>query len=280
VPATVVHCVAFADGDGGGNPCPVVFGAEGWDGERMRAAAARFGHETCFVLDPEDGVEADVRYRYFVPNHEMEMCVHATVAATVLRGRDARVQTPLGVRAVRVDAAAGRAVVEQFPPAFGPPVAEDDALAAALGGARPAGLVRSVSTARAKLMVPLADEAALDALAPDLDALWSLCERLDVTGFYPYARDADVAARQFPLRAGYDEDPATGVAACALGAHLADQAGDGARVGWHRVTIAQGRAMGRPSLIAAEALRDASGAITETRVGGASVALGAAEPLA
>ena len=37
--------------------------------------------------------------------------------------------------------------------------------------------------------------------------------------------------------------------------------------------------MGRPSLIEAEARRDASGAITATRVGGTSAALGDAEPL-
>jgi trans-2,3-dihydro-3-hydroxyanthranilate isomerase len=275
--ARVVHCVAFADGDGGGNPCPVVLGADDWPTERMQAAAARFGHETCFVLAPQDGVEADVRYRYFVPNHEMEMCVHATVAATVLRGGDARVQTPLGVRAVTVSG--DRAVVEQFPPAYGPVVEDVGPVVAALGGARPAGPVRPVSTSRAKLMVPLADEATLDGLAPDLEALWAACEALAVTGFYPYtlaARGADAAARQFPLRAGYDEDPATGVAACALGAHLADarDAGDG----WHRVTIAQGRAMGRPSLIEAQARR-AGGVIAETRVGGVAAALGGPQPL-
>jgi PhzF family phenazine biosynthesis protein len=278
--ATVVPTVAFADGAGGGNPCPVVFGADGWDAERMRAAAARFGHETCFVLAPQDGVEADVRYRYFVPNHEMEMCVHATVAATVLRGRDTRVQTPLGVLAVRVEG--DRAVVEQFPPRLGAPV-EDVAPVLAALGARPddlAGPVRSVSTARAKLMVPLVDEATLDGLAPDVDALWAVCERLGVTGFCPYtlnARDADAAARQFPLRAGYDEDPATGVAACALGAHLADL--DTGPDGWRRVTVAQGRAMGRPSRIEAEARRE-GGAVVETRVGGAAVVLGDPEPLA
>ena len=73
------HAVAFADGEGGGNPCPVVAGADGWDTEAMQAAAAAFGHETGFVLEPEPGVDADVRLRYFVPRHETEMCVHATV---------------------------------------------------------------------------------------------------------------------------------------------------------------------------------------------------------
>ena len=90
----VAHTVAFADGPGGGNPCPVVFGAEGWSDEEMRAAAAGFGHETCFVLPPSSPASgAAARLRYFVPNHEMEMCVHATVAASVLlgvRGRRAR----------------------------------------------------------------------------------------------------------------------------------------------------------------------------------------------
>jgi trans-2,3-dihydro-3-hydroxyanthranilate isomerase len=269
--AEVVDMVAFADGPGGGNPCPVVLDADGWATERMQAAAARFGHETCFVLTPEPDVDADVRYRYFVPNHEMQMCVHATVAATVLRGRDGvtRVQTPLGVREVRVEG--DRAIVEQFPPAFGPWVDDVAPVTAALGGVAPSGAVRSVSTSRAKLMVPVADEATLDAIVPDVEALWAACEALEVTGFYPYAATgairggADVAARQFPLRAGYDEDPATGVAAGALAAHLTDldERGDGP----YRFVVAQGRALGRPSRIEAEAVR-AGGAITTVRVGG------------
>ena len=69
----------------------------------MQAQAAAYGHETVFVLPPADG--GDLRLRYFVPRHEMEMCVHATVAATVLLGRAGRltrdpaaVETPLGTR--------------------------------------------------------------------------------------------------------------------------------------------------------------------------------------
>jgi trans-2,3-dihydro-3-hydroxyanthranilate isomerase len=278
--ASVQHAVAFADGAGGGNPCPVVFGAGGWDDAAMQAAAAAFGHETCFVLDPPAAGAADVALRYFVPNHEMEMCVHATVAATVLLGLPdgARVATPLGVRRVWRPGPS-RALVEQFAPRLGPAVADVAPVLAALGaadGARGEGPVRSVSTARAKLMVPLRDEAALDALVPDVEALWSLCEALAVTGVYAFttaARGADAAARQFPLRAGYDEDPATGVAACALACHLAPD-----HDGTHAFTIAQGRAMGRPSLIEAEAVRR-EGAIVATRVGGTAEATGEREPL-
>ncbi len=113
----------------------------------------------------------------------------------------------------------------------------------------------------------MASETALDGLRPDHRALWSLCDELAVTSFYPFTRDArgaDAAARQFPRDAGYDEDPATGVAACALGAHLTAQAGT---EGWNTWTIAQGRAMGRPSIITAESLRTGDG-VTATRVGG------------
>jgi trans-2,3-dihydro-3-hydroxyanthranilate isomerase len=265
----VTWTTVFADGPGGGNPCPVVFDADDWPTERMQSTARDFGHETAFVLPPREGGE--VRLRYFVPHHEMEMCVHATVAATVLLGRAGRLQlnpspveTPLGIRHVTWDDST--AVVEQFPPTFGPEVTDVDRVLAALGlpvSALGPGPVQSVSTARPKLMVPLRDEQTLDGITPDFELLWQVSEELDVTGCYPFVHDTNgSAARQFPLRAGYPEDSATGVAACALGAYLAtrDQ-------GWQRFPIRQGRAMGRPSLIVAEALVT-DGQITETRVGG------------
>ncbi|HEY6761453.1 MAG TPA: PhzF family phenazine biosynthesis isomerase [Baekduia sp.] len=279
--ATVTRCVAFADGPGGGNPCPVVRGAEGWTDAQMQAAAAAFGHETCFVLAATTGAAA--RLRFFVPRHEMEMCVHATVAASVLLELEggAAVETPLGVlRVARPDR--GSAVVEQFAPEVGPVVEDLGPLVAALGGGVvPVGEVRSVSTARAKLLVPIADEPALDGLTPDFEALWALCDALKTTGVYAYTLntgdDIDAAARQFPVRAGYDEDPATGVAACALGAWLASSLGGDD--GWRRVRIAQGRAMGRPSLMDAEARR-AGGAVVATRVGGRAEVVAPPEPVA
>jgi len=269
----VVWTSVFADGPGGGNPCPVVFGADGRPDEELQAEAAGFGAETVFVLPPQS--TGDMRLRYFVPAHEMEMCVHATIAASVLLGRAgdlpqkrARVETPLGTLGVTwsVDAA----VVDQFAPVFGAEVADVSRIASALRIAPGSitGLVRSVSASRPKLMVPLPTEAVLDSLAPDYELLWQVCDELGVTGFYPYtqaADGADVAARQFPRRAGYVEDPATGVAAAALAAHLALGVPN---PGWHIWRTAQGRAIGRPSVLSAEAHVDGSGTITATRVGG------------
>ncbi len=269
----VVWTSVFADGSGGGNPCPVVFDADGVPDDHLQSVAAQFGAETVFVLPPRSG--GDTRLRYFVPAHEMEMCVHATIAASVLLGRAGRlpegyatIESPLGPLGVTWDAQS--AVVDQFPPVFGAELGDLSWVAAALRIVphRIAGTVRAVSTARAKLMVPLPSEAAVDALEPDYPMVWDVCDRLDVTGIYAYtvrAEAADIAARQFPRRAGYVEDPATGVAAAALAAHLA--AGS-AEPGWHAWRIAQGRAMRRPSLLVAEAHVDSSGAVDAVRVGG------------
>jgi PhzF family phenazine biosynthesis protein len=274
----VVWTSVFSAGPGGGNPCPVVFDADDLSADQLQELARGFGVETAFVLAPRAG--GDVWLRFFVPRHEMEMCVHATVASTVLLGRagrlpqnPARVETGIGVLDVSWERAT--AVVDQLAPTFGPAVAGAarqrvlDALRITEGELDGAP-IRSVSTSRPKLIVPLRDEATIDRLAPDVELLWAVCDELDVTGFYPFARparEADVAARQFPRRVGYDEDPATGVAAGALAAYLASDDADGA-TGWRRWLIAQGRAMGRPSLITAEALLSAPGTVTATRVGG------------
>ena len=253
----------FADGPGGGNPCPVVTDADGLTDERMRGVAEEYGHESAFVLTPtEPG--ARLRLRFFVPRHEMEMCVHATVAALSLLDEPGplRVQTPLGLIDVEIGAD-GAVTVEQFPPVFGPPVAAARELATAMGCAPDQiRAARSVSVSRAKLMV---DVLGLDELRPDPDAVRQVCERLGVTGLYPFTTVTGGAfARQFPRDSGYPEDPATGLAAAGLACLLATRENSDGR---HTYAIHQGQAMGRPSLITAHATRDA-GVITRIAVTG------------
>jgi trans-2,3-dihydro-3-hydroxyanthranilate isomerase len=228
----VLWASVFSDGPQGGNPAAVLLEVGGWTKRRMQDTAERLHCETVFVLPPRR--DADIRLRYFLPRREIEACIHGTVAAVVLLARrglvthvPTMVETPLGVLRVDWNVLELRASVEQFPPRFlvTPPVLVDSVLSA-LGApphvlASDIGPVASVSTSRPKLMVPIRDEGTLDWLSPDFEALWELCDQLRVTGVYPFtvgACDADAAARQFPLRAGYCEDPATGVAACALAA--------------------------------------------------------------
>ncbi|MBN9393208.1 MAG: PhzF family phenazine biosynthesis isomerase [Chloroflexi bacterium] len=289
----VVHTTVFAAAPGGGNPCPVCFDTDGLlTTTQMQGLAARFGHETAFVLKPAQP-GADLRLRYFVPNHEMEMCIHATVGTItvlveqgVVTASPVRIETPLGV--IRAEwSREGEVItvmVEQFLPAFTEVNPAATEVAAALGISADLlaneGLpIQAVSTARAKLMVSLRDYGVLDALQPDFEKLWEVCERYHNTGFYAFTLstrqpDFDVDARQFPLRAGYPEDPATGVAACALASYLTRyQGGVIKKEGWNGYRIGQGFAMGRPSVIQSEAFVE-NGAITATRVGGNALILG------
>lgn len=68
----------FAEGPGGGNPCPVVAAADDLSPTDMLAIARHYGHESAFLLTPTVPDVDGVRLRYFVPKHEMQMCVHAT----------------------------------------------------------------------------------------------------------------------------------------------------------------------------------------------------------
>jgi PhzF family phenazine biosynthesis protein len=105
--------------------------------------------------------------------------------------------------------------------------------------------IRPVSVSRAKLIVPLRDPDTVHQCRPDLPALWDLCRRHDATGAYVFAPHPDsdpvhVVARQFPVDAGFPEDPATGVAAAALAAYLArdQRPGQAIRDGYDELDLA------------------------------------------
>lgn len=242
----------FPAGPGGGNPCPVVLDARGMDAEAMRGLAANYGHESGFVLPPEDPGTADFRFRFFVPEHEMEMCGHATLgAAWLLRSRgqalgaELRIETLSGpVRALFAD---DGAVEITQPPGWVQEVTETGDVLAALGlteaDLRPGASVLNAATSRVKTLVPVVDLARLHALNPDQARVRATCEAIDSTGLYPWTGGADgiVHARQFPRSSGYPEDAATGIAAAALFYGLgAPEAG---------LLVRQGEAMGRPSEI-------------------------------
>lgn len=280
---TVFQTTVFSDGPGGGNPCPVVLDADELSTEQGMSLAARFMAETILVTSATRP-QAGFGLRYFVPRHEMEMCVHGTIAAvTVLRTLDKigtspiRIETALGLISVEWSEHKEKIIVtvNQFVPEFSArnPSAQEVAEVLRLSETSPIRTdlpIVSVSTSRFKLMVPLESVQTLDRLDPDFDALWSLCDRYSTTGLYPFApvsaKDSGVyAARQFPKRAGYNEDPATGVAACALGAYLSRFHTNSE--GWNSFEILQGRAMGRPSRLMVKALLE-GGSVRKTSVTG------------
>lgn len=279
----VVHTRVFAAGPEGGNPCPVVPFADHLAEAEMQDLARKFGLDTVFILNPRSKA-ADVRLRYFVPDHEMGVSGHATIAAVTvamldntLKSDRARIETSSGLFEAESLRSAVRILVtlEQNTPVFGPTATPDlvsDALKIQPEQIDLAkGPIQSVSVSRAKLLVPLRDSTVLNSLTPHFETLWHLCDKLQVSGFYPFTchadkENADAEARQFPLRAGFPEDAATGVAAAALGAYMVRYDLNN-QTGRHRFRIAQGYVMGVPSLI--EAIAECSnGKITRTAIQG------------
>ena len=271
----------FSDGENGGNPAPVFLAADALTDEEMRQAAAAFGMEAVFVTAAKTpGCGAALRY--FTPDHELTSCGHATVAAVtvlveegLLTGSSALLETAGGPVPVSWERTTDGILVMtgQSPPEFRADAPDKEALAAALGipVSALAGGAECVSTSRWKLLVPVCDRAALDAIDLDDEALFAACDACGCSGFYVFCRDESEAnaffARQFPLRSGYREDPATGVAAAALGAWAAAR-GQLETQGDHaRVTVRQGYAMGRPSLLIVD-LDLAGGAVAGVRVCG------------
>ena len=275
--APEIHCVSvFTAGPGGGNPAPVVLNAETMTGEEMRAVAGAYGHEAAFVVPPPPG--SDLGLRFFVPNHEMEMCGHATVGAVWLLnhlGRLPRDRVAIATLSGMVEARVDGGEVEISQPAGRIEAILPGSVAAILSvlGLDEVALadmpVVNAATSRVKTLVPLKSTAILNNLAPDFARMEALCENLGSTGLYPFAVSDEglhtFEARQFPKSSGYPEDPATGIAAAALAFGLLDAG----RVGEEdRIRVLQGRAMGRPSAIAVRFAHDGEGRVKGCWLGG------------
>ena len=82
----------FSAGPECGNPAPIVVDATGMSDADMQEVAQSYGHESGFVLPPPPGSDCDFEFRFWVPNHEMSMCGHATVGAVWLLERLGRLK--------------------------------------------------------------------------------------------------------------------------------------------------------------------------------------------
>lgn len=179
---TTAELVSVFTVDGqGGNPCPIVVDASGMSASEMQDVARRHGHESGFVLPPESD-DFDATFRFFVPNHEMEMCGHATIGALWLLARHGKLPGDTIRIATRSGPVTGfisrdrngKPRVEITQPAGKtiPLTASqrDDVLRAlaigpdAIGAAAPCNAV----TSRIKTLIPMRSPEALNALDPSV----------------------------------------------------------------------------------------------------------------
>lgn len=276
----------FAAGLNGGNPLPVVVDALHMTDTDMQAVATTHGHESGFVLPAVESSEYDFEFRFWVPEHEMEMCGHATIGAVwLLKQLDrlprdhVRILTKSGIVEAKVsrnpkgtwiEISQSQGVVETVQSA-----SDINELHMVLGISRhdmaPLPMQNS-RTSRVKTLIPLKSVDKLNSLRPQFHLIKQLCERIGSTGLYPYAvvdqADQIFEARQFPKSSGYNEDAATGIAASALAYGVLEN--ELVRNTDRIIKVRQGWSMGCPSEITVR-FRKQDGIIEGCWIGGTAI---------
>lgn len=287
---------AFTDQIFGGNPAGVVLLPEGADfpaDETMRKTAAELRYSETAFIKP---LGADrFRIRYFTPAAEVELCGHATIGSfhalrgmgLVADGNSYINETLSGTLEIVVDKDTilmDMAKPQAFESLDTPEQLEElyrimglsaNGQGTVAGKAGLSLLPRRVSTGLTDIMMPVADEAALERIAPDFPALTELSRRYGVVGVHAFTvntADGLLHARNFAPLYDIDEEAATGTSNGALAYYLYLNG----LVELDKVyTVVQGEKMGRPSRISAQVtLRDGQPFV---KVGGPAVTLAQGE---
>jgi PhzF family phenazine biosynthesis protein len=277
-----------------GNPATVILDADGQSDASLSLIAREFSHaETAFV-SAATGADHDIRVRFFNARKEAPFVGHATVAAhAVLLALGRRTLGPMrqacGTGIVEVSArqsrqGAERSTVIEFRqtcPELGHPLPFKTTLRVAEALKLPATSLHEVMPPRiarkgsTRLLVPVSDPRALDALAPDFGTLLTLGNELGADGFFAFALNRGASpdeltteSRMFCPALGIPEDPASGNAHAMLASYLFALG----QFGEHATGFLglQGRHMKRPSQISVR-LEIEQGTLAAAHIGGGAV---------
>lgn len=245
-----------------GNPLAVILDADGLSDVAMQRIAAWTNlSETTFVLTPTQS-SADYRVRIFTPRSELPFAghpsvgtAHALLEAERIGSKTALIQEcAAGLLQVRVDAeGAERRIFVRAPRARMRDAtgAITAAAYAALGMDLPVATARVIDNGPLWLICDLQHETTVRSLVPDMAALAALCRKISAVGVAAFGRataaDYTLVVRAFCPADGIDEDPVTGSANAAIGAHL-HALGQLADIGTN-YRVSQGREVGRDGMV-------------------------------
>jgi len=273
---------AFASERYTGNPAAVVLDAAGLHKSAMQAIAAEFNlSETTFVLPPIQPRKSDlgrphVRFRWFTPTTEVDMCGHATIAGiqALLESGRVRHVDPTESTKVRIDTKSGTLTgfIENLPgneTAFmiwldlpDPVLTERRMMAAELARVLrlPVDAFESklptMETQDRDWLVFVRDFAALNESRPDFPALSELLSRERLRGLClatvkTITPSIHVQSRFFAPNVGIDEDPVTGSVHGPLAAYLVSKRLVPIHDGLSGISCVQGQPGGRTGLLQA-----------------------------
>ena len=227
---------AFTQEVFGGNPAGVVILPDGTDfpaDDLMVKTAAELRYsETAFIKNLGGG---EFNIRYFTPAAEVDLCGHATIAsfkallyAGIIKDNAKYINHTLsGDLEIVVDK--GFILMDMASPVKINEITEEKALEelyTIMGldytDQKARGLTMTpqmISTGLPDIMMPVVNQADLEAIAPDFPALSTLSEKYEVVGVHAFTLDGDDATchvRNFAPLYDIDEEAATGTSNGAL----------------------------------------------------------------
>lgn len=279
-----VYCLnSFTYNGSGGNPAGVVLNTDNLTPQQMKYIATQVGYsETAFV---SADVECDFNVRFFTPNHEVDFCGHATLAAfyilfqqNIIKAGEYIQQTKAGKLAVSI-CENGLVSMEQTLPQYLGQV-ESKEVAELLNISETLFATTNlpcevISTGLADVIIPV-PFGTLDSIVPNLDKISRFSEKYNAIGIHLFelsptsknisestSNNLTASCRNFAPLFGIPEESATGSACGALACYL-----DKYKVidGQH-YTFEQGRIMESPSLLKASIFKR-DGVITKVEVSG------------
>ncbi|HSC27365.1 MAG TPA: PhzF family phenazine biosynthesis protein, partial [Vicinamibacterales bacterium] len=232
-----IFCVdAFTKRPFAGNPAAVCLIETARSDDWMQSVAAEMNlSETAFVGQRGN----EFLLRWFTPKVEVDLCGHATLAAShvLWTERDTPSSVPIRfhTKSGVLTAARREGYIElDFPSEPASPTSTPDGLARALGRT-PVLVGRN----RMDYLVELESEDAVRTLQPDFKALAAVDTRGVIVTAPSASPGSDFVSRFFAPRVGIDEDPVTGSAHCMLGPWFQARLGD--RIRAHQASARGGR---------------------------------------
>lgn len=274
---------AFAENIFAGNPAGVVItdGDFPDDNTCISTAAELRYSETAFI---KRNGPWDFTIRYFTPVSEVDLCGHATIASFyVLKHSgiidDGNFTAHTKAGNLNINVKNNMVMMDMASPVHIATISEEaeiKRLYKILGAKnipKSDMLPMIISTGLPDIIMPVADRAELNSLAPDMNALSALSKEYNVVGVHPFAADTSnevtAYARDFAPLYGINEEAATGTASGALAYYLylnklITKGTD--------LCFVQGEAMNRASKIAARIRNDGT-----IQVGGSAAVLAEGE---
>ena len=280
---------AFTETLFGGNPAGVVILPEGVDfpsDEVMVKTAAELRYsETAFIKKLND---KEFNIRYFTPAAEVDLCGHATIGSfkALLEGGyiadNANYINHTMAGDLNIVVTNGQVLMDMASPVKINEIADEEGLVELYkimgldyADQKAKGVTltpQMISTGLPDIMMPVASQADLEAIAPDFPALSKLSERYEVVGVHAFTTDCEEGTtchvRNFAPLYDIDEEAATGTSNGALTYYGFlngfVKTGDDCR-------FVQGEKMQRPSVITSHI--EADGESCKIQVGGSAVML-------